>query len=150
MNTYKQVSVFKFVLTALLLVLMTNFSLSLIFRINGISTGVAIAIVFHMIIAASTAKAIAYWFYRSVQRTPTAEERSRFLLFYGGIFGLIVCSIIVHFSLTTLRGSPSALSLLTILSYYLPYPGFAAIFFSQKHFSKYAKASANPLSSKTD
>jgi drug/metabolite transporter (DMT)-like permease len=125
MNDTKQLSVLKFALSAVAAVIALNILMRFVFKLNGGPLNVAIG--------AGVAGLIAYWFSQAVGRAPTPQERSRFLWLYGGILAFLFLSVTL---LASLSKTPTVPGLFIVLIYYLPYPAFAAMFFSEKHFAR--------------
>ena len=122
----KPVSVKKFVLGALVAVLVLNLILRLFIKLEGVPLTIGIAI--------GVAVLLAIWFSKSIGRAPTPQERSRFLWSYGGILALLFLVLVL---LASLKNTPSIAGLFILLLHYLPYPAFAQMFFSDKYFAKY-------------
>ena len=126
MNDIKELSVLKFALGAVAAVIALNILMRLVFKLHGVSLNVAVA--------AGVAGLAAYWFWQDVGRSPTPQERPRFLWIYGGILGFLFFFMTL---LSSLKRTPTVPGLFIVLTYYLPYPAFAAMLFSEKHFARF-------------
>jgi hypothetical protein len=118
------VSVARFVAGALATALVLNLVLDTLFGFSGVPVTMGVAF-----FAAGLA---AWWFARSVRRAPTRQERGRFLWSYGGIVALPFIAIAF---LAVSRGAASVPGLFILFLYYIPYPAFAQMFFSEKYFA---------------
>ena len=125
----KPVSVMKFVLGALAAVILLNIIFRVALKFEGVPVTIAIA--------AGVAGLVAAWFAKSTSRSPTHQERSRFLWLYGGILALLFLSLVL---LASLKNTPNAAGIFILLLHYLPYPAFAQMFFSEKYFTKFFQA----------
>lgn len=130
MNDTKQISVLKFALSAVAAVIALNILMRIVFKLNGGSLNVAIG--------AGVASLIAYWFSQAVGRAPTSQERASFLWLYGGILAFLFISVtlLATVLLATVSKAPTVSGWFIVLIYYLPYPAFAAMLFSEKHFAR--------------
>jgi hypothetical protein len=123
----KQVSILKFLLGALVAVIASNLIFRIVFKLVGGSLNVAIGV--------CVAGFVALWFLKSVGRAPTFQERSRFLWLYAGTIAFLSISEAFWASLNATTNI-NTFGLVVGLAYYLPYPLFAAMLFSEKHFSR--------------
>jgi len=125
----KPVSVTKFTLVALIAVLILNFTLRIVFKLEGfpVTLGIAIGVAF----------LITRWFAKSANRGPTSQERSRFLWLYGGALALLFFALVMF--LVFQKKSPNIGGLFILLFHYLPYPALAQVYFSEKKCTPYLK-----------
>ena len=121
----KPVSVLKFALGALAGVLVLNFILRILFKLEGVPITIAIA--------AAMAALLVGWFAKSTGRSPTPQERTRLLWLYGGMLALLFVALVL---LVSLKHTPNLAGLVILLIHYLPYPAFAQLFFSEKYYTK--------------
>lgn len=122
MDDSKPVSVTKFVVGTLAVVLVLNLVLWGLLGLGGVPVTLGVSI--------GVAGLAAWWFAKSVGRVPTRQERSRFLWLYSGILALPFIAIVL---MASLRGSLSITGLLILFLHYIPYPAFAQMFFSDKY-----------------
>jgi peptidoglycan biosynthesis protein MviN/MurJ (putative lipid II flippase) len=118
----------KFVLGAIAAVIVLNFVFRLMVGLGGIPVTIGVSI--------GVAALTAWWMARSLGREPTPQERSRFLWWYGGILALLFLVLVLWVS-ASLRKAPSIGGIIILLLHYIPYPAFAQMFLSEKHFSRF-------------
>jgi ABC-type iron transport system FetAB permease component len=82
----KTVSVTKFVLAALVAVLILNYILRIVFKLEGVPVTLGIA--------GGVAVLVASWFTNSTSRAPTQQERTRFLWLYSGILAFLFFALV--------------------------------------------------------
>lgn len=82
----KPVSVWKYSIGALAIVIVLNILLILIFKLSGIAVTMGIS--------AGVGFLLGGWFAKSVGRVPLPQERSHILWQYGGILAVIVIVIL--------------------------------------------------------
>jgi peptidoglycan biosynthesis protein MviN/MurJ (putative lipid II flippase) len=128
MSDSQPASMMKFVLGALAAVAVLNFVFRLMVGLGGIPVSIGVSI--------GVAGFTAWWIARSLGRDPTPQERRRFLRWYGGILALLFV-VLVLLASTAAKKTPSIGGLITLLLHYLPYPAFAQMFLSEKHFSRF-------------
>jgi hypothetical protein len=128
MSDPRPASMTKFVLGAIAAVAVLNFVFRLLVGLGGIPVTIGVSI--------GVAGLTAWWMARSLERDPTAQERSRFLWWYGGILALLFLALVLLASVS-LKKTPSMDALIILLLHYLPYPVFAQMFLSEKHFSRF-------------
>jgi hypothetical protein len=124
MDDDRTVSVARFVAAAAAAALMLNLVMGALFGLPGIPVAMGVAFF--------SAGLAAWWFAKSVGRAPTRRERSRFLWSYAGIVAL---PFVAAMFLAVSRGSASIPGLVILFLYYIPYPAFAQMFFSEKYFT---------------
>jgi len=118
----------KLALSCVVAAISLNFLLRVLFKFEGVSIT--------MLIAGCVAGFALLWVVKVVQRPPTNQERSRFLLLYSGILAF-TCLVIA--SLAAINGTLNTGGIIILIVHYLVYPFFALTFFSEKQFASIFK-----------
>jgi peptidoglycan biosynthesis protein MviN/MurJ (putative lipid II flippase) len=128
MSDPRPASIAKFVLGAVAAVIVLNFVFRLMVGLGGIPVTIGVSI--------GVAALTAWWMARSLGREPAPQERSRFLRWYGGVLALLFLALVLWASVSVGK-TPGIGALVILLLHYIPYPVFAQMFLSEKHFSRF-------------
>ena len=118
------VSVAKYVAAGVVAARVVNLALDALF--GTVSIGVTMAVAFLI------PGILAWWFVKSEGQAPAPKERSRFLWSYAAIIALPFIAIA---SIAIWKGVATVPGLFMLFLYYLPYPAFAQLSFSEKYFA---------------
>ncbi|TAN49936.1 MAG: hypothetical protein EPN21_10320 [Methylococcaceae bacterium] len=123
MNDVKEFSPFKLAVGAIVGVILLNFILRVILKLEGAPVT--------WFIAGIVPCMVFLWVVKVVRCAPTKSELSRFILFYSG---MIAALCLIAILLAYLNGSINAAGIAILFLHYLLYPFCARLFFSPKPF----------------
>ena len=130
MNEVTEVSLTKYVLGALGVIMILNLLCRVVFKLHG--TGITI------VIAGSAALLVTGWFAKSIKRVPNPKEFSRFYWLYGGGLTLLFVLQILLSSFVVITNSAG---IFILLIHYVTYLIFARMIFTKDKIAAFLKQS---------
>lgn len=126
MTDTEPTSAAKFALSGIAVVLLLNFIMRILLKLDGAYVILPIPIV--------AAAVVAWWFSKSTGRAPTKKEQSLILWIYGGALATLFVAIALIHNIKVAINLPTAF---IYLLYFLPYPALLQFLLSEKQFSTY-------------